>query len=60
MAYGDFSATSAEHAVYRLLDRRPDTDAVFASSDLMALIGSAESPLRQTILGTTLIVRAST
>lgn len=36
VAYGDFSAASAEHAVYRLLDRRPDTDAVFASSDLMA------------------------
>lgn len=36
VAYGDFSAASAEHAVSRLLDRRPDLDAVFASSDLMA------------------------
>jgi DNA-binding LacI/PurR family transcriptional regulator len=36
VAYGDFSAASAEHAVYRLLDRRPDVDAVFATSDLMA------------------------
>ena len=36
VAYGDFSAASAEHAAYRLLDRRPDTDAVFATSDLMA------------------------
>ena len=36
IAYGDFSAASAEHAVYRLLDRRPDVDAVFATSDLMA------------------------
>jgi DNA-binding LacI/PurR family transcriptional regulator len=36
VAYGDFSAASAEHAVYRLLDRRPDVDAVFATSDPMA------------------------
>lgn len=36
VAYGDFSAASAEHAVTRLLDRRPGTDAVFASSDVMA------------------------
>ena len=36
VAYGDFSAASAEHAACRLLDRRPDTDAVFATSDLMA------------------------
>jgi len=36
VVYGDFSAASAEHAVYRLLDRRPDVDAVFATSDLMA------------------------
>jgi DNA-binding LacI/PurR family transcriptional regulator len=34
--YGDFGMVSAEHAVYRLLDRRPTLDAVFAASDLMA------------------------
>lgn len=36
IVYGDFGMASAEHAVYRLLDRRPALDAVFAASDLMA------------------------
>src|SRR5258708_19946583 len=34
--FGDFGRVSAEHAVYRLLDRRPALDAVFAASELMA------------------------
>jgi DNA-binding LacI/PurR family transcriptional regulator len=34
--FGDFGRVSAEHAVYRLLDRRPGLDAVFVASDLMA------------------------
>src|ERR1700728_3892363 len=34
--FGDFGRVSAEHALYRLLDRRPGIDAVFAASDLMA------------------------
>jgi DNA-binding LacI/PurR family transcriptional regulator len=34
--YGDFSHASGEHAMTRLLERRPDLDAVFAASDLMA------------------------
>jgi DNA-binding LacI/PurR family transcriptional regulator len=36
IAYGDFSRSSGEHAMYRLLDLRPGIDAVFAASDLMA------------------------
>ncbi|MCC9306513.1 LacI family transcriptional regulator [Kitasatospora sp. RB6PN24] len=36
VAYGDFSSASGEHAMERLLDRRPDVDAVFAASDQMA------------------------
>ena len=36
IVYGDFSQVSGEHALYRLLDRRPDIEAVFAASDLMA------------------------
>lgn len=36
IAYGDFSLASGEHAMIRLLERRPDLDAVFAASDLMA------------------------
>jgi len=36
IVYGDFSQASGEHALYRLLDRRPDIEAVFAASDLMA------------------------
>jgi len=35
IVYGDFGMVSAEHAVYRLLDRRPTLDAIFAASDLM-------------------------
>ena len=37
VVYGDFSLASGEHAMARLLDQRPDLDAVFAASDLMAL-----------------------
>jgi DNA-binding LacI/PurR family transcriptional regulator len=36
IVYGDFSRLSAEHAVDRLLNRRPGIGAVFAASDLMA------------------------
>ena len=36
VGYGDFSLASGEHAMTRLLERRPDLDAVFAASDLMA------------------------
>ena len=36
VVFGDFGRVSAEHALYRLLDRRPGIDAVFAASDLMA------------------------
>jgi DNA-binding LacI/PurR family transcriptional regulator len=36
IVFGDFGRVSAEHAVYRLLDRRPALDAVFVASDLMA------------------------
>jgi DNA-binding LacI/PurR family transcriptional regulator len=36
VAYGDFSVASGEHAMTRLLERRPALDAVFAASDLMA------------------------
>jgi DNA-binding LacI/PurR family transcriptional regulator len=36
IVFGDFGRVSAEHAVYRLLDRRPGLDAVFVASDLMA------------------------
>ena len=36
IGYGDFSLASGEHAMTRLLERRPDLDAVFAASDLMA------------------------
>ncbi|MFG2002837.1 LacI family DNA-binding transcriptional regulator [Spirillospora sp. NPDC048911] len=34
--HGDFGPLSGEHAMDRLLDRRPDLDAVLAASDLMA------------------------
>ena len=37
VVYGDFSQSSGEHAMTRLLERQPDLDAVFAASDLMAL-----------------------
>ncbi|HJP76231.1 MAG TPA: substrate-binding domain-containing protein [Pseudonocardiaceae bacterium] len=36
-AHGDFSQVSGEHMMLRLLDRRPDIDAVFVASDLMAV-----------------------
>ena len=36
VGHGDYSQHSGEHAMTRLLERRPDLDAVFAASDLMA------------------------
>jgi DNA-binding LacI/PurR family transcriptional regulator len=36
IVFGDFGRASAEHGVYRLLDRRPNIDALFVASDLMA------------------------
>lgn len=36
IAYGDFSEPSGAAAMAQLLERRPDLDAVFAASDLMA------------------------
>ncbi|GAA3437582.1 LacI family DNA-binding transcriptional regulator [Kutzneria kofuensis] len=35
--FGDFSQASGEHAAVRLLERRPDVDAIFTASDLMAV-----------------------
>jgi DNA-binding LacI/PurR family transcriptional regulator len=35
--HGDFGQSSGEHMTARLLDRRPDVDAVFVASDLMAV-----------------------
>jgi DNA-binding LacI/PurR family transcriptional regulator len=37
VAYGDFGQSSGEHMTQRLLDRRPDVDAIFVASDLMAV-----------------------
>jgi DNA-binding LacI/PurR family transcriptional regulator len=37
VVFGDFGQASGEHATTRLLDRRPDIDAIFAASDLMAV-----------------------
>lgn len=37
IAYGDFTRPAGVHAMYRLLDHRPNLDAVFAASDLMAV-----------------------
>ena len=37
VAYGDFGQSSGEHMTRRLLDRRPDVDAIFVASDLMAV-----------------------
>lgn len=37
VVYGDFGQSCGEHMMLRLLDRRPDVDAVFAASDLMAV-----------------------
>lgn len=36
IAYGDFGLMSGYHALHRLIDHRPEIDAVFAASDLMA------------------------
>jgi DNA-binding LacI/PurR family transcriptional regulator len=36
IAYGDFGEESGSASMHRLLDARPDLDAVFAGSDLMA------------------------
>lgn len=36
IAYGDWGQVSAAHAMQRLLDQRPQLDAVFAASDVMA------------------------
>jgi DNA-binding LacI/PurR family transcriptional regulator len=36
IAYGDWGQASAAHAMQRLLDQRPQVDAVFAASDVMA------------------------
>ena len=36
IAYGDFGQSSGDHAVQLLLNRRPDVDAIFCASDLMA------------------------
>jgi DNA-binding LacI/PurR family transcriptional regulator len=37
VAHGDFGQVSGEHVTLRLLDRRPDIDAIFVASDLMAI-----------------------
>ena len=37
VVHGDFGQSSGEHMTQRLLDRRPDIDAIFAASDLMAV-----------------------
>ncbi|KAA2252236.1 LacI family transcriptional regulator [Solihabitans fulvus] len=37
VVFGDFGQGSGEHATARLLDRRPDVDAIFTASDLMAV-----------------------
>jgi DNA-binding LacI/PurR family transcriptional regulator len=37
IAYGDLRQASGEHAMNKLLDRRPDIDAVLAASDQMAV-----------------------
>jgi DNA-binding LacI/PurR family transcriptional regulator len=36
VAYGDFTHASGVHAMWRLLDQRPNLDAVFVASDIMA------------------------
>ncbi|ANN18253.1 LacI family DNA-binding transcriptional regulator [Amycolatopsis orientalis] len=36
VVFGDFGLASGDHATARLLERRPDVDAIFAASDLMA------------------------
>jgi DNA-binding LacI/PurR family transcriptional regulator len=37
VVFGDFGQASGEHATTRLLDRRPNVDAIFAASDMMAV-----------------------
>ncbi|HKS49348.1 MAG TPA: substrate-binding domain-containing protein [Amycolatopsis sp.] len=37
MVFGDFGQASGEHATARRLERRPDVDAIFATSDLMTV-----------------------
>ena len=37
VVHGDFGQSCGEHMMLRLLDRRPDVDAVFVASDLMAV-----------------------
>jgi DNA-binding LacI/PurR family transcriptional regulator len=37
VVFGDFGQASGEHATALLLDRRPEIDAIFAASDLMAV-----------------------
>jgi DNA-binding LacI/PurR family transcriptional regulator len=37
VVFGDFGQASGEHATARLIERRPDVDAIFAASDLMAV-----------------------
>ncbi|HET9910225.1 MAG TPA: substrate-binding domain-containing protein [Anaerolineales bacterium] len=44
--YGDFSNTSGAEAMYRLLEKQPDLDAVFVNSDLMAI--AAMDAIRET------------
>jgi DNA-binding LacI/PurR family transcriptional regulator len=46
IAYGDYTRPAGIHAMCRLLDHRPNIDAVFAASDLMAV--GALHALRQT------------
>ena len=44
--YGDFSNTSGAEAMYRLLEKQPELDAVFVNSDLMAI--AAMDAIRET------------
>ena len=44
--YGDFSNTSGAEAMYRLLEKKPELDAVFVNSDLMAI--AAMDAIRET------------
>ncbi|MEV6878047.1 LacI family DNA-binding transcriptional regulator [Amycolatopsis sp. NPDC051128] len=37
VVFGDFGQASGEHATARLLERKPEVDAIFAASDLMAV-----------------------
>ena len=44
--YGDFSNTSGAEAMYRLLEKQPELNAVFVNSDLMAI--AAMDAIRET------------